>query len=25
VNGRAAILAGRETGQRPGRLLRRAG
>ena len=25
VNGRAAVLAGRETGQRPGRLLRRAG
>jgi N-acyl-D-amino-acid deacylase len=25
VNGRPAILAGRETGQRPGRLLRRAG
>jgi N-acyl-D-aspartate/D-glutamate deacylase len=25
VNGRAAVLAGRETGQRSGRLLRRAG
>jgi N-acyl-D-amino-acid deacylase len=25
VNGRAAVLAGRETGQRPGRLLRRSG